>query len=257
VKRAPPAAISDLEARRNEIKIRRNDCQARRNEFQAGRNENQIRRNEIKMQYLCFSKAYLRIGLRLGARLRAGFGGGSPRRFAGFDLELRDDAVHLGEKSFPRGRVVDLFPRRGLAVAIEAVENLEVGRDRLEVAGGDCLGGERLRALEPEELKQRMVRQVVDLLALERVGDDLSHPLLAYPLFAGDVRGRRAEPQPGKDALAPQRLRIGVEPGPRRLGSRILIHVRFSFPPPSAALILKSRSIALISENGKKMSTFC
>ena len=59
------------------------------------------------------------------------------------------------------------------------VEDLEEGRNRLEVAGFDRLGRERLRALEPEELKQRVIRQVVELVALEGVGDDLSDPLPA------------------------------------------------------------------------------
>ena len=51
--------------------------------------------------------------------------------------------------------------------------------DRLKVARVDRPGREGLRALEPDELKQRMIRRVIDRLPLEGVADDLSHPPLA------------------------------------------------------------------------------
>ena len=102
------------------------------------------------------------------------------------------------------------------------VENLEEGRDRFEVAGLDRLTGDGQRALEPEDLKQRVIRQVVDLLPLERVGDDFSDPLLAQPFLARDLGNRRSDLHPGKDALAPERLGVGVELWPRRLRAWVL-----------------------------------
>ena len=82
----------------------------------------------------------------------------------------------------------------------------------------DRLAGDGQRALEPEDLKQRVIRQVVDLLPLERVGDDFSDPLLAHPFLARYLGNRCSDLHPGKDALAPERLGVGVELGPRRLG---------------------------------------
>ena len=54
------------------------------------------------------------------------------------------------------------------------VENLEVGRDGFEIAALDRLAGDGQRALEPEELKKRVIRQVVDLF---------SRAASSYPCF--------------------------------------------------------------------------
>ena len=182
------------------------------------------------------------VGIWLCRRLRSG-ARRLNRRFAALDLHLHGNAVDLGEQFLPRGVVVPLFPDARLSIEVEMVENLEVGRDGLKVAGRDRLAGDGERALEPEDLKQRVIRQVVDLLPLERVGDDFSDPLLAHPFLARYLGNRRSDLHPGKDALAPERLGVGVELGPRRLRGWVHCHVRLSFPPLPAALRSKSGTV--------------
>src|SRR5271166_5854742 len=107
-----------------------------------------------------------------GAAGRAG--GGRLSRFAGCaGLQAGREAAQLCEQSFPRGVVVHGFRRSGLMVAIESLKHLQVRPDRAEVARVDRLCGEGVRALEPHELKQRMIRRVVDTLPPQRVADDL------------------------------------------------------------------------------------
>jgi len=101
-------------------------------------------------------------------------GGALPCPFASLGLQAVGDAAHLGEEPLPRGVVVDLPRRARRVIAVEPLENLEVGRDRLKVARVDRLGGEGLRALEPDELKQRMIRGVIDRLPPHGVADDPS-----------------------------------------------------------------------------------
>src|SRR5271167_918211 len=96
-------------------------------------------------------------------------GGALPCRLASPGLQAVGDAAHLGEEPLPRGAVVDMLRLARLLIAVEPIENLEVGRDRLKVAGVDRLGGEGLRALEPEELKQGMIRGRIDRLPLQGV----------------------------------------------------------------------------------------
>ena len=137
----------------------------------------------------------------------------------------------LAKSLLPRGVVVDGPRRARLVIAVEPIEHLEVGRDRLKFARVDRLGGEGLRALEPDELKQRMIRGVIDRSSPHGVADDFSHPPLAYALFARDLRSGPAQAQPGKDALPPHGLGVRVEPRPRRFWNRLSIHVGIPFSP--------------------------
>src|SRR5579863_6049360 len=142
------ACRGDSQTRRNEIKSRRIEIQAGRSGIQS-RAQRKANPTSLFLRGLAHElDGVATSGSELGsaAALLA-----SPPVAA----ELREDAVHLGEQFFPRGGVVASLRRARPAVAVEAVENLEVGRNRLEVAAGDRLGGERLRALKADELKNR------------------------------------------------------------------------------------------------------
>jgi hypothetical protein len=102
-------------------------------------------------------------------RIRGGAGQagrGLLRRLAGIvDFEAGEDAVHLPEQLLPRAVVVVCVFFRARVVAVEPLENVEIRPDRPEVARGDRLGRDRVRALESDELKERVVgRQVGPLL---------------------------------------------------------------------------------------------
>ena len=87
----------------------------------------------------------------------------------------------FGEQSFPGRGVVDRFPLSGLTIAVDSLKHVEQRPDRSEVARVDRLGGEGLRAFEPNELKQRMIRRVVELLPPRGVSHDLADAPFAHP----------------------------------------------------------------------------
>jgi hypothetical protein len=141
------------------------------------------------------------------------------------------------EQPFPRGVVICVFFRSRL-VTVERPENVEVRSDRPEVARGDHLGRDGVRALEPDELKERMVGRQVAPLPIQGVADDLSDALFAHALLARDLPLGFAQAQAGEDAFSPQGFGVGVELRPRRPGNSFRIHAAFLFRRgPVAALV--------------------
>ena len=67
-----------------------------------------------------------------------------------------------------------------------------------------------MRALEPDELKQRMIRRAVDPLPPQRVADDLVDAPLAHAFFARDLPIGPAEAQPREDALRAGRASVSA-----------------------------------------------
>lgn len=120
----------------------------------------------------------------------------------------------LGEQPLARRLIVDrIGPGRAL-VAVELSENLEIERNRADVAFGDPLRREPKRVLEAGALQHRMIRSDVDLLALQRLADDLAHAARRHPLLERDILVSPAQAQARENALPPQRLPVGVEPRP-------------------------------------------
>ena len=129
----------------------------------------------------------------------------------GLRLELDDFAQPL--EGLGTGR---------LLVVVEPVEHFHQRRDRLDVASADRLARRPERRLEPRQLQERMVRVVLDLALLERLGDDLARAPRGDSLLAGDLLIGPAVAQPGKNALPPRRLAEARQRLPGRRRRRLL-----------------------------------
>ena len=147
-----------------------------------------------------------------------------------FSLQTGGDAVQLGEQPLARRLIVDRIGLGRALVAVELGENLEIRRDRSDLAVSDPLRREPKRVFEAGALQHRMVRSAVDLLAPQRLADDLAHAPRRHPLLARDVLISPAQAQARENALPPQRLAIGVEPRPLRK-NRLIIHCPPRFLP--------------------------
>jgi len=174
------SATKEIKTHRKEIKTGRKEIKAPEMEFQApgGRNSKSVVYNFQRLTCESGELAKTRSASRPLQGRAAPPGGlaraGSPASRARAGLQAGRETAQLCEQSFPRGVVVHGFRRSGLMVAIESLEHLQVRPDRAEVARVDRLGGEGLRALEPDELKQRMIRGVIDRLPPHGVADDPS-----------------------------------------------------------------------------------
>jgi hypothetical protein len=103
----------------------------------------------------------------------------------------------------------------------------------------------------PLDLDQRMGPGVEERASLQKLGDDLPHPLGRQPLLRRDVVVSPALAEPRNDAPLPFAPVLRIEPPPAAGWNCRLIHLALAHPPPGTATFLERRKDSMDCEKQK------